>query len=227
MWANAWKAANEEMLDLAAIAAADPQLGQVLINIDKGLDEGQFIDFSLMVRLAVEALQADRPGALQAVERLEHLMVDEYQDVNTVQEALIRELHQRSKTLFVVGDDDQAIYAWRGADVGNIISFDQRYADSSAHTLPHNFRSTPAIVESADAFAHEELGAMRIPKDPTADDPGAPRDFRNLWFDTREGEAEWVAAQIEDLMGTLYTERDGEQRGLSPGTSRSSCDPSA
>ena len=215
--ANAWKTANEEMLDLAAIAAADPQLGQALINIDKGLDEGQFIDFSLMVRLAVEALQADRPGALQAVERLEHLMVDEYQDVNTVQETLIRELHQRSKTLFVVGDDDQAIYAWRGADVGNIISFDQRYADSSAHTLPHNFRSTPAIVESADAFAHEELGPMRIPKDPTADDPGAPQDFRNLWFDTREEEAEWVAAQIEDLMDTLYTERDGTQRGLSPG----------
>ena len=215
--ANAWKTANEEMLDLAAIAQADPQLGQALINVSNGLDEGHFIDFSLMVRRAVEALQANRQGALQAVAPLEHLMVDEYQDVNTVQEALIRELHQRSKTLFVVGDDDQAIYAWRGADVGNIISFDQRYPGYSAHTLPHNFRSTLAIVESADAFAHEELGPMRIPKDPTADDPDAPRDFRNLWFDTRQAEAEWVAAQIEALMGTLYAERDGGQRGLSPG----------
>lgn len=214
--ANAWKTANEEMLDLATIAGADPQLGQALKNISDGLDQGHFIDFSLMVRLAVEALRANSPGALQAIARLEHLMVDEYQDVNTVQEALIRELHQRSKTLFVVGDDDQAIYAWRGADVGNIISFDQRYPDSSAHTLPHNFRSTPAIVESADGFAHEELGAMRIPKDPTADDPGSPRDFRNLWFDTREEEADWVAAQIENLTGTRYVERDGE-RGLSPG----------
>lgn len=214
--ANAWKTANEEMLDLATIAGADPQLGQALKNISDGLDQGHFIDFSLMVRLAVEALRANSPGALEAIARLEHLMVDEYQDVNTVQEALIRELHQRSKTLFVVGDDDQAIYAWRGADVGNIISFDERYPNSSAHTLPHNFRSTPAIVESADGFAHKELGAMRIPKDPTADAPGSPRDFRNLWFDTREEEADWVAVQIERLMGTRYTEREGE-RGLSPG----------
>lgn len=214
--AEAWKTANEEMLDLAEVSEADPQLGQALMNISDGLDKGHFIDFSLMVRRAVEALEANSQGALQAVAPLEHLMVDEYQDVNTVQETLISELHQRSKTLFVVGDDDQAIYGWRGADVGNIISFDQRYPNSSAHTLPHNFRSTPAIVESADTFAHEELGPMRIPKDPTADDPGTPRDFRNLWFDTREEEAEWVAAQIEHLTGTRYTERNGE-RGLSLG----------
>ena len=122
-----------------------------------------------------------------------------------------------SKTLFVVGDDGQAIYAWRGADVGNIIPFDQRYPNSSSHTLPHNFRSTPTIVESADTFAHQELGPARIPKDPTADAPGTPQDFRNLWFDTRAEEAEWVAALTEELMGTLYTERNSGQRGLSPG----------
>ena len=215
--AEAWKTTNEEILDLDAVTAEDPQLGQVLVNIKEGLDKDHFIDFSLMVRLAVEALQAERPGALDAVGRLEHLMVDEYQDVNTVQEALIRELHRRSKSLFVVGDDDQAIYAWRGADVGNIISFDQRYEGCSAHTLPHNFRSTRAIVESADAFAHEELGAVRIAKQPTADDPGGPRDFRNLWFETRDEEADWVAAHIKALMGTLYVERDGDKRGLTPG----------
>ena len=134
--ANAWKTANEEMTDLAAIEAADPQLGQVLIDIRDSLDQDHFIDFSLMVRLAVGALEADHPGALQAIAGLEHLMVDEYQDVNTVQEALIRELHRRSSSLFVVGDDDQAIYAWRGADVNNIITFDQRYENCSVHTLP-------------------------------------------------------------------------------------------
>ena len=147
-----------------------------------------------MVRLAVQALRDGHPDALKTVGPLEHLMVDEYQDVNTAQEALIGEMHKRSKTLFVVGDDGQAIYAWRGADVGNIIPFDQRYPNSSSHTLPHNFRSTPTIVESADTFAHQELGPARIPKDPTADAPGTPQDFRNLWFDTRAEEAEWVAA---------------------------------
>ena len=215
--ADAWKTANEEMLDLEEILWEDSQLGQVLINIRDGLDASHFIDFSLMVRLAVEALQADHPGALQAVARLEHLMVDEYQDVNTVQDALIRELHARSSTLFVVGDDDQAIYAWRGADVDNIISFDQRYANCSSHTLPHNFRSTSAIVESADTFAQQQLGAVRIPKQPTADDPEGPRDFGVLWFDSREEESEWVASRIEELIGTRYAERGGESRGLTPG----------
>ena len=214
--ATAWKTANEEKLDLDEIAAEAPELGQVLINIRDGLDRDRFIDFSLMVRLAVEALQANRPGARQAVERLEHLMVDEYQDVNTVQEGLIRELHSRSSSLFVVGDDDQAIYAWRGADVDNIISFDRRYPGCSVHTLPHNFRSTSAIVESADTFAHQELGAVRIPKHPTADDPAGPRDFRVLWFGSRDEEGEWVASRIEQLIGTRYSERDGE-RGLTPG----------
>ena len=215
--ADAWKTANEEMLDLEDIAAEDPQLGTVLTAIRDGLDDGNFIDFSLMVRLAVEALQANDPGVLEAVARLEHLMVDEYQDVNTVQEALIRELRARSSSLFVVGDDDQAIYAWRGADVGNIISFDQRYAGCSAHTLPHNFRSTRAIVESADAFAQEELGATRIPKHPTADDSDGPRDFRVLWFDSREEESEWVASRIAELIGTRYDEHEGGPRGLTPG----------
>lgn len=97
--ADAWKTANEELLDLAEIAAEDPQLGLALFNVQKGLDSDHFIDFSLMVRLAVDALRANHPGALEAVARLEHLMVDEYQDVNTVQEELVRELHQRSRTL--------------------------------------------------------------------------------------------------------------------------------
>ena len=215
--ADAWKTANEEMLDLEDLAAEEPQLGEVLIDIRDGLDRDHFLDFSLMVRLAVEALEANRSGAVQAVSRLEHLMVDEYQDVNTVQEMLIRELHARSSTLFVVGDDDQAIYAWRGADVDNIISFDRRYSDCSAHTLPHNFRSTRAIVKAADAFAHEELSTVRIPKDPTADDPAGPRDFRVLWFDAREEESQWVASRIGELIGTLFTERDGEPRGLTAG----------
>ena len=215
--ANAWKTANEEMTDLERVVEADPQLGQVLLNIRDALDQSHFIDFSLMVRLAVEALQKNRPGALQTIAGLEHLMVDEYQDVNAVQEALIRELHKRCSSLFVVGDDDQAIYAWRGADVANIITFDQRYPQSSVHTLPHNFRSTRAIVESADSFAAQELGAVRIPKEPTAKDPAGPRDFRVLWFDSRDEEADWVASRIEDLLGTRYAEREGETRGLTPG----------
>jgi DNA helicase-2/ATP-dependent DNA helicase PcrA len=144
-------------------------------------------------------------------------MVDEYQDVNPSQELLIRQMRQRATSLFVVGDDDQAIYAWRGADVSNIIDFQARYPNCSAHTLSHNFRSTPAIVQAADHLISSELGPARITKNPTADAPTGPRDLRRLWFDTRPQEADWVAARIAALLGTAYAERDGTLRGLTPG----------
>ena len=161
-----------------------------------------------MVRLAVEALQGDSAGPAHDVADVQHLMVDEYQDVNTVEEALIRELRKRSSTLFVVGDDDQAIYAWRGADVTNILTFGQRYPGCATHTLPHNFRSTRAIVESADAFANEELGSLRISKRPTANNPSGPRDFRVLWFGSRQDEADYVVSRIGDLLGNALRRRD-------------------
>jgi DNA helicase-2/ATP-dependent DNA helicase PcrA len=148
-------------------------------------------------------------------------MVDEYQDTNPSQELLIRELHRRSSTLFVVGDDDQAIYSWRGAHVCYILGFEERYPGCSTHTLSRNFRSTPAIVRAADAMAAAELGATRITKNPFAEQPEGPRDFRKIWFDDREEEAEWIAERIEALLGTAYYERQAngqsKVRGLTPG----------
>lgn len=213
---SAWTTMNDEMISLDEVLAIDSELGGALRLLRERLDQDEFIDFSLMVRLAVESLQRNDGGAIRAVSGLRHLMVDEYQDVNPAQEALIRELHRTISTLFVVGDDDQSIYAWRGADVNNILTFSERYPNCSQHTLSHNFRSTTAIVKTADRFAAEELGATRIPKDPEAEDLQGPRDFRNLWFDDRTDEAVWVAEQIKALLGSEYLERDGTVRGLTP-----------
>lgn len=90
-----------------------------------------------MIRLVADALlRGDRSvRRAESVARLKHLMVDEYQDVNPAQETLIKELHKLSSTLFVVGDDDQAIYSWRGADVSNIVDFPTRYPSAKRHTL--------------------------------------------------------------------------------------------
>lgn len=176
----------------------------------------EYMDFSLTIRLVTEALIQQNPAVHQAISKLKHLMVDEYQDVNPVQERLIKELHDLSETLFVVGDDDQAIYSWRGADVNNILEFSQRYSACSSHTLSVNFRSTEPIVSAADSFAHSVLGATRMPKNPSAESTLAPRDFRNLWFSSRAEEAQWVANMIQSLMGTSYLEKDGTTRGLTP-----------
>ncbi len=144
------------------------------------------------------------------------MLVDEYQDVNPLQERLIRLLHDRGCSLFVVGDDDQAIYAWRGADVGNILNFRSRYPAAVQHTLPHNFRSTPAIVAAADEFAAAELGAARLVKNPTATPTSEPRDLAVLWFGDRSDEAGWVADRIAALLGSAYHESDDTIRGLTP-----------
>lgn len=215
--ANAWTTVNDELASIADIETQDPVLGNTLLQLASQLDGDEFIDFSLMIRLVADALAEHDEGALRATEEVCHLLVDEYQDVNPAQEKLISELRGHGCSLFVTGDDDQAIYSWRGADVNNILSFSQRYPDASAHTLSHNFRSTPAIVEVADHLAGQELGATRIVKNPTADTPDGPCDLRALWFDDRPAEAEWVATRIQELLGSAYRERDGTIRGLTLG----------
>src|SRR6266568_3500325 len=211
--ANAWTALNDEMLDIAAVEALDATLGRTLLLLCEKMEADEFIYFSLMVRRVVDALRAGRNS--ETVQRLRHLLVDEYQDVNTSEEALIEALHDRGCSLFVVGDDDQSIYGWRGADVQNILTFQQRYG-SARHTLSRNYRSTEPIVTAADHLAAAELGATRLVKNPTAVNPPGPRDFRVLWFPNRQEEAEWVAERIATLLGTAYVEHDGTVRGLTP-----------
>jgi DNA helicase II / ATP-dependent DNA helicase PcrA len=214
---NAWSIINDEMLPFQDVTINDLELGNTIQALWERLNRDQFIDFSLMIRLVAEALQNQNLDARRAVSRLCHLMVDEYQDVNPAQEVLIRELHALSQTLFVVGDDDQSIYGWRGADVTNILTFQQRYPECSVHRLSTNYRSTQAIVESSDTFVAAELGPRRITKNPVAQSSPLPRDFRNLWFQARDDEANWVVARIQSLLGTEYQEKNGVVRGLTPG----------
>ncbi|MEU8150093.1 ATP-dependent DNA helicase [Nonomuraea sp. NPDC048901] len=213
---GAWQMMNDELLDPAEVAAERPDLGTALERLRSHMEQDRFIDFSLMQRLVVEALEANDPDAVQALTPLRHVLVDEYQDVNVVQERLIGLMHQNSETLFAVGDDDQAIYGWRGADVTNILEFDKRYPRASVHKLLTNFRSTSAIVEAAGDFAAQELGAGRLPKVLKAYLDRSPREFAVQQFPDRHTEAEFVADRIQELLGAEYEEPDGTVRGLTP-----------
>ena len=213
---DAWKTANDELLEYSAVSAENEALGDLLIRIRDRLREDQYLDFSLMIRNVVEAIQSNAPGIENAFGSLQHLMVDEYQDVNLCQEELIRLIHQRSQTLFVVGDDDQAIYAWRGADVSNIISFQERYPNCSGHSLSQNFRSTQPIVEASSDFIAAQLGPSRITKAPSAYANRWPQDLGVLWFPDRKEEARWVATRVLDLLESEFND-NGTVRGLTPG----------
>ena len=212
---GAWTTLHDEVLDLHEVEQRDPQLGGVLRRLREVLDRSNYIDFSLMIRLVVDRLEADDPSTLEATGQVRHLLVDEYQDTNPLEERLIRLLRRKAETLTVVGDDDQSIYGWRGADVQNILGFMKRNADAREHTLAHNFRSTPLIVRSADALVREELGANRLPKDPEADQGQGPGELGVFRFEDRPSEAAWVARRIGAMLGTTY--KDGDiLRGLTP-----------
>ena len=215
--AAAWKLCQDEGLDLAHVAVLDAEVGTVLQLLRSLLERDQYIDFGSMIRLVVEHSANGNPAVNRALSEISHLLVDEYQDVSPSQEALIQAIHAQGSSIFVVGDDDQAIYSWRGADVSNILTFGDRYQVRTMHTLDANFRSTRAIVDVSADFIAQELGAARLPKRPNNYRDVAPRELANFLFNDRDEEADWVVNRIEQLLGTQFTEKDGTLRGLTPG----------
>lgn len=148
---------ENELLTLSQLGDT-PFRGSYELFLDM-LERYQALTYGQMIFRAVTALRD--PNTRQAIlGPLQHLIVDEYQDTNRAQEALIRELASEGAQLTVVGDDDQAIYQWRGATVRNILEFRKRY-EAAEHELPFNRRSQPAIVGYAREFVeftvHERL----------------------------------------------------------------------
>jgi hypothetical protein len=132
---------GNELIDPAALAGTP--LGEVCADYWAMLERYHFLTFSQLITLAITALE--QPVIFQRVHAsLRHLIVDEYQDINPAQERLIELLAQAPVQLCVVGDDDQAIYQWRGSDVANIVGFRSRRHDAMAVTLETNRRIRPA-----------------------------------------------------------------------------------
>lgn len=155
------------------------------------LDRFRFLTFSQIIAQAVEALETDPAIFARVHGPLRHLIVDEYQDINPAQERLIELLAVEPVQLCVVGDDDQAIYQWRGSDVNNIVKFADRYHGASTHKLESNYRSRPTIVETANVFAQSIDG--RLPK-AMLPERKAGNDEIVLWkAETAEDEAEVIA----------------------------------
>ncbi|WP_223158042.1 ATP-dependent helicase [Thermomonas brevis] len=211
----AWNVLRDEGVTIEQVAQLDPELAESLSAIEQEMERDQFIDFASMIRLVVDKARNDA-RVIARLTRIRHLLVDEYQDVSGSQEDLIATIHRLGSSIFVVGDDDQSIYGWRGAIVQNILEFETRYPNAGRHTLDENFRSTRAIVETSDAFARAELGASRLDKAPRHVHDLLPRQVGVMFFDQRGQEADWVADRIHRLMGTTFAERDGTQRGLTP-----------
>ncbi|KVO03213.1 DNA helicase UvrD [Burkholderia ubonensis] len=212
---NAWNIYRDEGLSLADIEVRDAEVGVTLGAIERCLQRDQFIDFASIVRETADRARTD-DRVRQRLATISHLLIDEYQDVSGAQEELISVVRELGAHIFVVGDDDQSIYGWRGAHISNILQFTDRYPGASEHVLATNFRSTRAIVAASNNFIAAQLGPQRLHKEPHENQDCGPRHLGVHYFECREDEAQWVADRIMQLLGTTY-EKDGEVRGLTPG----------
>ncbi|MCM1104671.1 MAG: UvrD-helicase domain-containing protein [Clostridium sp.] len=157
------------------------------------LHKNNALDFDDLLMKTVELFDAC-PEVLQAYQRrFQYIMVDEYQDTNTVQFRLIKQLAGSKHNLCVVGDDDQSIYKFRGANIRNILDFEQYFPEAKVVKLEQNYRSTQNILNAANAVISNNRG--RKPKSLWSEEAdGALLHFRQ--FDTAYEEAEFLADDI-------------------------------
>src|SRR5213075_3016716 len=109
------------------------------------------MDFDDLLVLWLKLLQQQEELRESYQRKFQFILVDEYQDTNTIQGEIIDLLAARHKNLMVVGDDSQSIYSWRGANFQNILKFPERYSEAKIYKIETNYRSTPEILEVANA----------------------------------------------------------------------------
>lgn len=191
---------------------ANTVVGQ-LPSYEQLLQDRGYLDYSSILKEAVDELRRNNQLRTRAA-RIRHVIVDEYQDVNPVQEALVAELSKLGANICVVGDDDQTIYQWRGSDVRNILTFENRYPRVTSIRLEENFRSSEGVVAVARTFIRQV--AHRLPKEmkTTGAQDYETGDITALSFDSPEEEARHIAATCRALRGVAIREGDGE-RGMS------------
>ena len=211
---EAWQTLNNENISICSIKNYNVELYEKIKKLEESLNDDGYMDFSFAINLVVRELKKIADKEDSYLQKYKYLFVDEYQDINPIQEEFIKTLSKRLDMLFVVGDDDQSIYGWRGANVQNILTFKDRYSNVSIHRLLVNFRSTKDIVETSNTFIQVTLPVERLPKLIRHHADGNIQDLRSLWFDNREDEAKWVAARIKSLVGTTYIEynADGSEK---------------
>ena len=176
----------------------------VMTEYEKRLKAMNALDFDDLLIRTLELL-ADHPPVLEAYRRrFRYVMVDEYQDTNKAQYELVRLLTAESRNLCVVGDDDQSIYGWRGADIRNILDFEKDYPDAVVIKLEQNYRSTSNILDAANQVIANNAG-RKDKKLWTEELPGEK--IHVFCARDEQDEAAWTSESILNLR------REGEKLG--------------
>ncbi len=199
---------DPESLQSESWSARGEVAAKVYNRYQRTLRDANALDFDDLLLRTVDLFATEGPVKQQYSERFRFVMIDEYQDTNQPQYLLIRHLADHHRNLCVVGDPDQSIYKWRGADLRNIMDFEQDFAEATVIRLEQNYRSTQVILDAASAVIRKNLN----------------RKEKRLWTDRIGGEpiryfrggdeleeADWVAGQLREALvsegtpvGVLY-----------------------
>ena len=177
----------------------EEKIARIYEEYQKQLKNSNALDFDDLLMKTVELFEHHPEVLEQWQDRFQYIMVDEYQDTNAVQFLFIKQLAAKHHNLCVVGDDDQSIYRFRGADIHNILDFETVYPDVKTIKLEQNYRSTKNILEVANSVIHHNFG----------------RKDKTLWTENEEGdsisfvqyednyvEAQEIASRIEEMVNT-------------------------
>ena len=207
------------MEDIDINRVTDEDFKKCFNRYENFLDQERFLDFSEMIYRLVKLLDHDTAIRKELHERVQHLIVDEYQDIDRIQERLIRHIAEGCRSLCVVGDDDQCIYNWRGSAVEYIINFSRDYDGVTSVPLSTNFRSTSHIIDVANSFIghnHRRLKkTMESRQDPP--NPVSPEDLFYKHFDMEEKEFGFIIQRIKDLHGSDFKDKRHREFSLSYG----------
>ncbi|MEK5336570.1 DNA helicase PcrA [Bacillus sp. FSL M8-0166] len=193
--------AKNELIDAEEYAKTagdfyDQVVSDVYTDYQKRLLKNQSLDFDDLIMMTIRLFERI-PEVLEHYQRkFQYIHVDEYQDTNRAQYMLVKLLAQRFQNICVVGDSDQSIYRWRGADITNILSFEKDYPSSELILLEQNYRSTKRILHAANTVIQNN--ANRKPKNLwTENDEGAKIAYYRA--DNEFGEGQFVAGKIHQL----------------------------
>ena len=150
----------------------DKQIGEIYVKYTELMQKSNAIDFDDIIMKTVFLLQNDKDVRQKYAEKFRYISVDEFQDTNEAQLALVMLLSSYHRNIMVVGDDDQSIYRFRGATIENILGFDKNFTDAKVIKLEQNYRSTQNILSAANEVISNNEG----------------RHQKTLWTDNREGE---------------------------------------
>lgn len=177
----------------------EQKVADIYSRYEQKLQLNNALDFDDLLMLSIKLLQENKEVREKYQDRFDYLLIDEYQDTNHAQYLLTKFLAAKHRNICVVGDADQSIYGWRGADIQNILDFEKDYPDAKVIKLEQNYRSTQIILDAANAVIENNTG--RKPK--------------NLWTENKSGadiiyfqavderdEARFVIEQLQNLQRT-------------------------